>query len=175
MSDTKNVYRFDNNGYYKGVCLAQIVNDEILLPPDCTETKPTLKDGYWRKWNGKKWINEKIPTTCAEAIENNLTCISNSPNAHDLEVKVILEALVASDSENYKTVVSDSFVMSIEEIPEPTEEEKQQKEDEEKDQGLEQAIDELGKEMLKAQMCENEEWIAEIKAQYQTLMNGEEE
>ena len=121
MSDTKNVYRFDNNGYYKGVCLAQIVNDEILLPPDCTETKPTLKDGYWSKWNGKKWENEKIPTTCADAIENNLTCISNSPNAHDLEVKAILEALVASDSKNYKIVVSDSFVMSIEEIPEPTE------------------------------------------------------
>ena len=118
MSDTKNVYRFDNNGYYKGVCLAQIVNDEILLPPDCTETKPTLKDGYWSKWNGSKWVNEKIPTSCAEAIESNLTCISNSPNAHDLEVKVILEALVASDSEHYKTVVSDNFVMTIEKIPE---------------------------------------------------------
>ena len=63
MSDTKNVYRFGNDGYYKGVCLAQIVNDEILLPPDCTETKPTLKDGYWSKWNGSKWVNEKIPTS----------------------------------------------------------------------------------------------------------------
>ena len=58
---------------------------------------------------------------------------------------------------------------------EEKEQQKQQKEDEEKDQALEQAIDELGKEMLKAQMCENEEWIAEIKAQYQTLMNGDEE
>ena len=57
---------------------------------------------------------------------------------------------------------------------EEKEAQKQQKEDEEKDQALEQAIEELGKEMLKAQMCENKEWIAEIKAQYQTLMNGEE-
>lgn len=57
---------------------------------------------------------------------------------------------------------------------EEKEQQKQQKEDEEKDQALEQAIEELGKEMLKAQMCENKEWIAEIKAQYQTVMNGEE-
>ena len=175
MSDTKNVYRFDNNGYYKGVCLAQIVNDEILLPPDCTETKPTLKDGYWSKWNGKKWINEKIPTTCAEAIENNLTCISNSLNAHDLEVKAILEALVASDSENYKTVVSDSFVMSIEEIPEPTEEEKQKKEDEEKQQALDVAIDNLIKEMAKADLMGDEDWKAELRKQYNALMESEEE
>ena len=175
MSDIKNVYRFDNDGYYKGICSAQIVNNETLLPPDCTETKPTLKDGYWSKWNGKKWENKKIPTTCAEAIENNLTCISNSPNAHDLEVKAILEALVASDSENYKTVVSDSFVMSIEEIPEPTEEEKQQKEDEEKQQALDVAIDDLIKEMAKADLMGDETWKAELREQYNALMESEEE
>lgn len=170
MSDTKNVYRFDNTGYYKGVCLAQIVNDEILLPPDCTETKPTLKDGYWSKWNGNKWINEKIPTTCSEAIKNNVTCISNSPNTHNLEVKAILEALVASDSENYKTVVSDSFVMSIEEILEPTEEEKQQKESEEKELALQKAIEELGKEIAKADLSGDEEWKAELREEYAKLM-----
>lgn len=175
MSDTKNVYRFDNNGYYKGVCLAQIINDEILLPPDCTETKPALKDGNWYRWTGKSWSNVKIPTTCAEAIESNLTCISNSPNAHDLEVKVILEALVASDSKNYKTVVSDSFVMSIKEIPEPTEEEKQQKEDEEKQQTLDVIIDDLIKEMAKADLMGDENWKAELRKQYNALMESEEE
>ena len=175
MSDTKNVYRFGNDGYYKGVCLAQIINGEILLPSDCTETKPTLKDGYWSKWNGKKWENEKIPTTCAEAIENNVTCISNSPNAHDLEVKAILEALVASDSKNYKTVVSNSFVMSIEEIPEPTEEEKQQKEYKEKQQTLDRAIDELVKEMAQADLMGDEDWQAELREQYQALINGNKE
>ena len=175
MFDMKNVYRFDNDGYYKGICSAQIINYETLLPPDCTETKPTFKDGYWSKWNGKKWENEKIPTSCTEAIENNVTCISNSPNAHDLEVKAILEALVASDSENYKIVVSDSFVMSIEEIPEPTEEEKQQKEDEEKQQALDVAIDDLIKEMAKADLMGDEDWKAELREQYNALMESEEE
>ena len=31
MSDIKNVYRFDNDGYYKSICSAQIINDETLL------------------------------------------------------------------------------------------------------------------------------------------------
>jgi hypothetical protein len=175
MSDTKTVYRFDENGYFRGECKAQIFNDEVLLPPDCTETKPTLKNGYWSKWNGKKWENEKIPTTCAEAIENNLTCISNSPNAHDLEVKAILGALVASDSENYKIVVSDSFVMSIEEIPEPTPEEQQQKEDEDKQRALDVAIDNLIKEMAKADLMGDDDWKAELREQYNTLMKEEEQ
>lgn len=170
MSDTKTVYRFDENGYFKGECKAQIFNNEVLLPPDCTETKPTLKNGYWSKWNGKKWENEKIPTTCAEAIENNLTCISNSPNAHDLEVKAILEALVTSDSENYKIVVSDSFVMSIEEIPEPTPEEQQQKESEEKELALQKSIVELAKEMAKADLLGDEDWKAELREEYAKLM-----
>ena len=175
MSDTKNVYRFDNNGYYKGVCLAQIVNDEMLLPPDCTETKPTFKDGYWSKWNGKKWENEKIPNTCAECIEQEFTCISNSPDRHEQEKKAVIESLVNADSENYKTVINDSFVMSIEEIPEPTEEEKQQKEDEEKQQALDVAIDNLIKEMAKADLIGAEDWKAELREQYNALMETEDE
>ena len=175
MSNTKTVYRFDSAGYYLGTSLAQFVGESLLLPSDCTETQPKQKDGYWSKWIGSKWVNEKIPTTCAEAIENNLTCISNSPNAHDLEVKVILEALVASDSKNYKTVVSDSFVMSIEEIPEPTEEEKQQKEDEEKQQALDVVIDDLIKEMAKADLMGDENWKAELREQYNALMESKKE
>ena len=127
MSDTKNVYRFGNNGYYKGVCLAQIINDEILLPPDCTEAKPALKDGNWYKWTGKSWSAVKIPTTCADAIEQNLTCISNGSGVHNLQVKAVIEALVATESENYRAVVSSGFVMSIEAIPEPTIEELKEK------------------------------------------------
>ena len=175
MSNTHIAYMYDHEGYYSGSCYVnQDKQGKWAIPADTTLEVPIFKGGFWSKFNGKKWELEKIPTSCAECIEQEFTCISNSPDRHEQEKKAVIESLVNADSENYKTVVNDSFVMSVEEIPEPTEEEKQQKEDEEKDQALEQAIDELGKEMLKAQMCENEEWIAEIKAQYQTLMNGKE-
>ena len=175
MSNTHIAYMYDQAGYYSGSCYVnQDKQGKWAIPADTTLEVPIFKGGYWSKFNGKKWELEKIPVSCAECIEQGFSCISNSPDRHEQEKKAVIESLVNADSENYKTVVNDSFVMSVEEIPEPTEEEKQQKEDEEKDQALEQAIDELGKEMLKAQMCENKEWIAEIKAQYQILMNGEE-
>lgn len=120
MSNTKNVYRFNSEGYYVGTSLAQYINQDLLLPPDCTETEPDLKEGYWSKWTGKSWSTVKIPTTCAEAIEQKLTCISNGSEVHNLQVRTVLESLVASDNENYKLVTSPDLVMSIEEIPEKT-------------------------------------------------------
>ena len=127
MSNTKNVYRFDSEGYYIGISLAQYDGQDLLLPPDCTETKPALKDGNWYKWTGKSWSAVKIPTTCADAIEQNLTCISNGPGVHNLQVKAVIETLVANESENYRTVVSSDFAMSIEAIPERTLEELKEK------------------------------------------------
>ena len=120
MSNTKNVYRYDREGYYIGISLAQYDGQDLLLPPDCTETKPALKDGNWYKWTGKSWSAVKIPTTCADAIDQNLTCASNGPGLHNLQVKAVIEALVANESENYRTVVSSDLVMSIEALPEPT-------------------------------------------------------
>lgn len=120
MTNTKKVYRFDREGYYIGISLAQYDGQDLLLPPDCTEAKPALKDGNWYKWTGKSWSAVKIPTTCAEAIEQNLTCISNGSGVHNLQVKAVIEALVATESESYRAVVSSDFVMSIEAIPERT-------------------------------------------------------
>lgn len=170
MSNTKTVYRFDSAGYYLGTSLAQFVGESLLLPSDCTETQPKQKDGYWSKWNGKKWVNEKIPTSCAECIEQEFTCISNSPDRHNQEKKAVIESLANADSEHYTTVVNDSFVMSVEEIPEPTEEEKQQKESEEKELALQNAIEELGKEIAKADLSGDEDWKAELRKEYAKLM-----
>ena len=173
MANTKTVYRFDSAGYYIGTSLAQFVGDSLLLPHDCTETKPNLKNDYWSKWNGSKWINEKIPTSCAECIEKGLTCISNGQGQHNYQVKILLESLVAADSEHYKIVVSSDFVEQIEEIPAPTPEEQQQKEDEEKEYALNAAIDKLIKEMAKADLFGDEEWKAELREEYAALMEGE--
>lgn len=127
MSNTKTVYRHDSEGYYIGTSLAQYDGQDLLLPPDCTETKPALKDGNWYKWTGKSWSAVKIPTTCADAIEQNLTCISNGSGVHNLQVRAVIEALVATESESYRAVVSSDFLMRIEALPEPTLEELKEK------------------------------------------------
>ena len=131
MSNTAIAYQFDGQGYYLSETLVQKMGDDYLIPSDTTMTKPTFKDGYWTKWNGKKWILDTIPSTCQEAIDKGLTCISNGQGKHNYEVKTLLENLVKADEEHYKTVVSDDFVMSIEAIPEKTlEEVKKAKQDE---------------------------------------------
>lgn len=173
MSNTKTVYRHDSEGYYIGTSLAQYVGDDLLLPSDCVEAQPTIKNGYWAKYNGKKWVNEKIPVTCDEAIEKGLTCISNGPGKHNQEVKLVLESLVASDSDNYRVVVSDGFVMSIEEIPEPTEEEIALEEEQAKQAAAQAAIDQLIKEMATADLMGDEEWKAELRSEYAALMEEE--
>ena len=175
MSNTTTAYQFDAEGYYLNETIVQKVGEDYLVPPDTTMIEPTFKPGYWSKWKGSKWTNEKIPTTCAEAIKKGLTCISNGQGKHNYEVKTLLEALVAADSEHYKTVVSDNFVMTIEEIPEPTEEEKALEEEQKKQNALEAAIAELSKQMDQANLNGDKEWQEEIRAEYAALMeaNGE--
>lgn len=121
------VYRFDKDGYF--------LKDEMvfedpknpskpMLPPDCTEEAPNIEKGYFARYVNGSWTNEKIPTTCDEAINMGFTCISNGPEVHNLLKKTVIKSLVQADSEHFKTVVGDNFEMSIEAIPEPTEEEK---------------------------------------------------
>lgn len=58
---------------------------------------------------------------------------------------------------------------------EEKEQQKQQKEDEEKQQALDVAIDDLIKEMAKADLMGDENWKAELRKQYNALMKSEEE
>lgn len=115
-------YRFDKeNFFYIGTSsVMKDANDELLLPPDCTTLKPTLQEGYWTKWDGSKWTYVKKPTSCAEAIAEGFSCISNGPNPHNQEVKAILEKLVENEKDKFKTNITEDFIMTIEAIPEKT-------------------------------------------------------
>lgn len=165
-------YRFDNEGYFNGTCAVQEDGQGgVLLPPDCTMKAPVIEEGTFARFVDGNWTVEDIPSTCAEAIEQNFTAISNGPGQHNLEKRAIIEALVAADTENYRTKVDKNFVMSIEEI---TEEEKQTKEDEAAKAELESTIAEIRDDMMTAIAINDDEWLEELRAEYQALINGEE-
>lgn len=127
MNKLLDYYYSDSEGWFVGK--GQTINDKKgvpLLPYYGTIEEPFNKDGYWDKlnFNTKTWVLVKKPDSIAEIIEQQITCIANSPKPHEQELKAIMEALVSTDSEHYRTTVNSEMVMSIEAIPEKTEEEK---------------------------------------------------
>ena len=166
-------YRFDNEGYFNGTCAVQEdpVGKVILLPADCTLEEPVFKENAFARFVDGKWITEDFPSSCAAAIKQNFTAISNGPGQHNLEKRAIIEALVAADTENYRTKVDENFIMSIEEI---TEEEKQTKADEAAKAELESTIAEIRDDMMTAIAINDDEWLEELRAEYDAIVNGEE-
>ena len=164
-------YRFDKDGYYFGTCSVQAdASGKVLLPSDCTLLEPQKFENAFTKFDGTAWVPEYYPLTCADAIAQNFHCVSNSPDLHQQQCKKIIEDLVASDSENYRTKL-DGMVMSIEEI---TEEAKQTKEDEAAKAELEADIAAIRDDMMTAIAINDNEWFEELRAEYDALVNGEE-
>ena len=163
-------YRFDKDGYYAGTCSVQDDGKGgVLLPSDCTLLEPVFYKDAFTKFDGKAWVAEYYPLTCADAVTQNFHCISNSPDMHQQQCKALIEALVANESEDYRTKVDGNFVMSIEEI---TEEEKQAKEDEAAKAALDADIAAVREDMMTAIAIGDDEWLDELRAEYDELVNG---
>ncbi len=70
---TKQVYRYDYNGYYQGTDVAfesPLEPGIYLIPGNCVETEPLkAKTGFSVKWNGSKWEYEEIPLREVEPVK----------------------------------------------------------------------------------------------------------
>lgn len=58
MSETKEVYQLDAEGFLVGPATADKLADGTWqIPAGCITTKPPMaKAGHRRQWTGKKWI-----------------------------------------------------------------------------------------------------------------------
>lgn len=69
MPKSKIVYSFNEFGYFAGESTAwesPLEPDIYHLPSLSTEKKPVIKEGEIPKWNGEKWVYEKIPELTQE-------------------------------------------------------------------------------------------------------------
>lgn len=157
-------YRFDAAGYYTGAELVQ----EGILPPDDTTVEPVLKDGYWARWNGKKWTQVKKPTTAKECV--GLSAKHDDNSAHGLELKALFKSLTEADSAHYRVATDGELTQTVEAIPEDTAAEKALDTAEARASTLDSQISDLKDQMALAQLIGDADMIAEIQASYKALI-----
>ena len=123
----KTVYCYDPEGYFEYEDVAQadpLTEGAFIYPPNSTEEVPTFQDGFYPKWDGAKWVNEKIPTDPAEAV--GLVVSHTSMTKHDILMRQVLEN-ITKDSTEYVLKRGEDLSYFVEKIPDPTPEEIAQK------------------------------------------------
>ena len=123
MENLIDVYEYDAKGYFAGTTIAQVddVTREIISMPDnCTTIVPACKEDCFYKFDGEKWLEEKIPTTPEECVGMVVAHESRTP--HDYTLKKLFVALTAG-SKTHRLARGKDLSWSVEAIPEKTPEE----------------------------------------------------
>lgn len=154
-------FLYDSDGYYIG-------NDSIQSG-NCTDIEPTLAEGYWSRFDGTHWNNEKIPDSATELEGIVLVSDESLASNHDKEVYSLFQKYlddthyIEEDSEN-KTMTFKAY--TEEEIAEQEELEQEQIKQKEN----EIALADLKDRMATADLLGDEEWKEELRAEYLELM-----
>lgn len=134
----KQVFTYDADGFYADGSIAQRNPqnpDEWLFPQDCTTVAPADKKGVFFKIKDKNDVNsgwDEIPYPSSAAELVGVQISHTSRTSHDNKMRQILQQLVAAEPELYKEVAvndesGNKIATTVEEIPQPTEEEKRKK------------------------------------------------
>lgn len=95
---------YDSEGYYA------VSVDADVKPENSTTVEPNLQDGYWCKFNGKKWDNEKIPETVEDIIGLSFPVPPSDPMEEDTTpqhqslLRSICDRIMAGDPHARKSI-----------------------------------------------------------------------
>lgn len=131
----KQIFTYDADGFYADGSIAQRNPqnpDEWLFPQDCTTVDPGNKKGVFFKIRNRNDVNsgwDEIPYPAKAAELVGVQISHTSRTAHDNKMRQILQQLVAAEPTLYKEVAvndesGNKIATTVEEIPQPTEEEK---------------------------------------------------
>ena len=145
---------------------------EGVFPPDRT-TKTPLPEGAdleknFYKWDGSVWVAEAKPTKVEDLL--GIVVSHKSQTAHDEEMRQLIQKL--GTAEGYRIVrgEGDDMTWMVEKIPEE-EIEAQAMEAELSD--FDSQVSALKDRMAVAMLQGDDEQVAALRAEYQTLMGGE--
>lgn len=130
--ELKTCYLIDKDGYYAGEGIAQpdpkASEPTYLLPPSSTFTRPMLLAGYFYRFTGNAWVEEKKPTTAEECVA--IGAVRHiGQTARDIELVQIFQT-VCDGSTTHRIERSNDALMtwSVVEIPKPSADEKERAE-----------------------------------------------
>lgn len=117
MSNLKQVYQYNENGYFEQVNFAQITEHGLLMPEDCVEAAPGEDQAYWYKINDAKtaWVAEKKPTNAAECV--GLIARHKDRDARTVELRQLFEELCGYDNPDYRIARNEDNDLTVELIP----------------------------------------------------------
>ena len=123
MENLIEIYEFDEDGFFLRSTFAQVdsVTREIIgMPGRCTTLEPELKDGFFAKFDGEKWIDVVKPSTAAECV--GIIVSHKDRSFHAAELRKIFKELTEGSSTHRQVWLPDLSI-TVEEIPKKTEEE----------------------------------------------------
>lgn len=169
--DFLELYTYDEAGYFEGPILFQVM--EGVFPPDRT-TKTPLPEGAdleknFYRWDGSKWVTEAKPTKIDDLL--GIVVSHKSKTMHDEEMRRLIQEL-AEGVEGYRIVrgEGDDMTWSVEKIlAEEIEAQIMEAELSEFDSKVNALKDRMAVAMLQG----DDEQVAALRAEYQSLMGGE--
>lgn len=123
MENLIDVYEFDDEGFFFRTTLTQVDDEtrEIIgMPKNCTTIKPELKDGFFSKFDGEKWIDVAKPSTAADCV--GIIVPHTAKTAHAAELRRIFKTMT-NGSTTHRMVQLSDLSLAVEEIPQKTAEE----------------------------------------------------
>lgn len=162
------LFSYDGDGYFEGPILFQVM--EGVYPPDRTTQTALPEDAdlekNFYKWDGEKWVAEAKPTKVEDLL--GIVVSHKSQTAHDEEMRQLIQKL--GTAEGYRIVrgEGDDTTWSVEKIPE---EEKEARAAEAAIGDFDAQTNSFKDRLATAILLGDEEQVASLKAEYQTLMS----
>ena len=124
-----NLPYLDEDGYFAGTMACMYGEDgTLLLPDNVRNTAAPCEDPqaseYFYKWEGEKFVAERKPTTCADFITFG-PVNHQKQTARWNELRQRIQVLQEKEQDRYRIKRGDKLEWIMEEIPEPTEQEKE--------------------------------------------------
>lgn len=177
MSETnlQTVYAFDTAGHYTGEALAQMdpLDGGLLLPDNCVTFAPANKSNCYYTISKDKtsWDEHKWPGDAASCVGIFIEHTDHCEWAEKMR-KYFEELCDASTK--YQIVRDESdLCMTVEAIPEKTEEELASEEAEQALRDFDEALSSIKDRLALAQLNGDDEAVAALKAEYRALMSVE--